>query len=295
MTADSKLTKEQVKIIKEWIAALRSGKYEQGRGKLKDHASGKVCHCCLGVLCELAAEHGTIGPATLLNDIYFFENHSGNLPNKVRDWAGLSLKLGFLQELMDMNDSGKSFAVIADFIEVHLVKTLWLEALESGEYKQARQVLCNKGSASDPESEVGYCCLGVLCEVAIKYDLVPLVRLESKESDEYGLVGVSYLYKGAGYEEGKAKSQWRYSYAHNTCLPSQLLPALHLRDMRGAFPIKAGGPDNLAEVNDKCDDFTKVIDLIKHNLPFKDLPPTGEIVVSQCGDWTIEPLVPDYR
>lgn len=39
------------------------------------------------------------------------------------------------------------------------VKNLWVEALRSGKYKQAKQHL---------KSNQGYCCLGVLCEVYAK-------------------------------------------------------------------------------------------------------------------------------
>jgi hypothetical protein len=39
------------------------------------------------------------------------------------------------------------------------VKGLWIEALRSGEYQQGQNYLSNNGK---------YCCLGVLCEVAIK-------------------------------------------------------------------------------------------------------------------------------
>lgn len=35
----------------DWLASLRSGKYKQGHGYLKDNQDG---YCCLGVLCELA-------------------------------------------------------------------------------------------------------------------------------------------------------------------------------------------------------------------------------------------------
>ena len=38
------------------------------------------------------------------------------------------------------------------------LRTAWLEALRSGEYKQGIGKLCN--------SNLDYCCLGVLCEVA---------------------------------------------------------------------------------------------------------------------------------
>ena len=37
----------------KWIAALRSGKYKQGKGALQRNES----FCCLGVLCEVAGVH----------------------------------------------------------------------------------------------------------------------------------------------------------------------------------------------------------------------------------------------
>lgn len=40
-------------IKKQWVEALRSGKYEQGQGRL-DY-EGK--QCCLGVLCKIAPEN----------------------------------------------------------------------------------------------------------------------------------------------------------------------------------------------------------------------------------------------
>lgn len=42
-----------VKIKKQWIKALRSGKYKQTRGRLK----GDGGFCCLGVLCDVLGEH----------------------------------------------------------------------------------------------------------------------------------------------------------------------------------------------------------------------------------------------
>jgi hypothetical protein len=43
------------------------------------------------------------------------------------------------------------------------IKKRWVDALRSGEYKQARNYL----SAGD-----GYCCLGVLCEIAVQDGVV---------------------------------------------------------------------------------------------------------------------------
>ena len=45
------------------------------------------------------------------------------------------------------------------------VKEAWLEALRSGEYEQGRGVLQN--------SEGKFCCLGVLCDLAVKAGVIP--------------------------------------------------------------------------------------------------------------------------
>lgn len=40
----------------KWVAALRSGDYQQGYGQLRempDPVTGKRGHCCLGVLCDV--------------------------------------------------------------------------------------------------------------------------------------------------------------------------------------------------------------------------------------------------
>jgi len=47
-------TEEALSITRDWITALRSGKYEQGIGSLIDyHHSDGYEYCCLGVLCEI--------------------------------------------------------------------------------------------------------------------------------------------------------------------------------------------------------------------------------------------------
>lgn len=40
-----------------WVDALRSGEYQQGKGKLRDHENR---YCCLGVLADLAIKSGEI-------------------------------------------------------------------------------------------------------------------------------------------------------------------------------------------------------------------------------------------
>lgn len=60
------------------------------------------------------------------------------------------------------------------------IKSLWVDALRSGEYEQGEGVLAEDGR---------YCCLGVLCEVAIK-DGVPLKRVDQGEHYMSTLYGV---------------------------------------------------------------------------------------------------------
>lgn len=48
------------------------------------------------------------------------------------------------------------------------IKTLWLDALRSGEYKQGKHALHRLADNS-------FCCLGVLCDVVVKSDMVDIV------------------------------------------------------------------------------------------------------------------------
>lgn len=76
MKTDLKFTKE---LKEEWIAALKSGKYVQGKVDLIKTEEGVTKHCCLGVLGEIHPElsndllqpyefiRGTISNETCLN------------------------------------------------------------------------------------------------------------------------------------------------------------------------------------------------------------------------------------
>ena len=87
----------------KWVAALRSGRYKQGKGKLK--AGSK--YCCLGVACKLYP-----GKLPALRDF-------ARLPDEVQEWLGLNSDSGEFGEqcLAKINDEGASFAEIADLIE----------------------------------------------------------------------------------------------------------------------------------------------------------------------------------
>jgi hypothetical protein len=120
-------------IKRQWIDALRSGEYKQGKKKLR---STENQFCCLGVLCDLAAKQG-IGkwdacPAG--EDRFYFSDEkkpphpfaktsSGIEPtDAVCEWAGLENADPIVSEneedtLSFLNDLGKDFETIAIYIE----------------------------------------------------------------------------------------------------------------------------------------------------------------------------------
>lgn len=97
----------------QWLAALRSGKYAQGRMRLKS-ATG---YCCLGVLCDLINPKGwTRAEDGEWQWEYDGSSYDGNLYA-----AALDERLGITDEcdnLPPLNDDGQhNFNQIADLIE----------------------------------------------------------------------------------------------------------------------------------------------------------------------------------
>uniref|UniRef100_C5CJL3 Uncharacterized protein n=1 Tax=Variovorax paradoxus (strain S110) TaxID=543728 RepID=C5CJL3_VARPS len=111
------------KVKATWVAALRSGEYQQGREQLKCDAE----FCCLGVLCDLyAKEHGVAFDFGLYGG-----GGDDELPSSlVLEWAGLDSEDpqveidGARQNVSVHNDGAgtrsKTFAQIADAIEGQL-------------------------------------------------------------------------------------------------------------------------------------------------------------------------------
>jgi hypothetical protein len=105
----------------KWLAALRSGKYEQGHGAL--NSNGKMC--CLGVLCDVAGyEWLPSGDGDYLccdAGTYSIENEQERLALGLED---------DIQEISYSMNDGRfgtkeeyrvySFAEIADFLEKNL-------------------------------------------------------------------------------------------------------------------------------------------------------------------------------
>lgn len=116
-----------------WVQALRSGRYEQGKGRL--NKDGKFC--CLGVACELYIEDGgqleRVAEHPVLNDSATGYREPGTKPvdaalppRPVTEWLGLNMASGTYgtddvwnstRSLAGDNDCGDTFEQIADTIE----------------------------------------------------------------------------------------------------------------------------------------------------------------------------------
>ena len=106
-------------IKKQWIKALRSGKYEQGKGCLRRHnVSGPDTYCCLGVLCDVLGMKWR-EPEDGWSEYRVGRDDSiGFLPNSALKRSGV---LDHEQDaLSSLNDTGSSFARIARHIEKNL-------------------------------------------------------------------------------------------------------------------------------------------------------------------------------
>jgi hypothetical protein len=101
---------------KKWVDALRSGKYNQGRGRLRHDDE----YCCLGVFCDLIDDGEWSEPT--FSGIYFYKvgdkDSSGWLVDPILEHYCISNY--YMDRLMAMNDEGKSFDAIADYIEKYL-------------------------------------------------------------------------------------------------------------------------------------------------------------------------------
>jgi hypothetical protein len=92
-----------------WIDALKSGRYAQCQNTLKDETG----YCCLGVLGDvlLNPEYGKCNAFTYYANFKQYDYKSFvALPAQV-------LSHNIQKTLMDMNDNGKSFEEIADYIQ----------------------------------------------------------------------------------------------------------------------------------------------------------------------------------
>lgn len=114
-------------IKRQWVEALRSGKYQQGAGQLRQYDT----YCCLGVLCDVLNEPwfphecgGGVYGVRYGDGLRVLETSS--LPRRIVESLGLDRvpnEDGYddvVAKLIDLNDTSNPFSVIADYIDEKL-------------------------------------------------------------------------------------------------------------------------------------------------------------------------------
>ena len=119
----------------KWVDALRSGKYVQTRGALRNDEGNEPKFCCLGVACDLYAKETNVDGwqkiETGVNTLYTFVSDESSsedaLPKPVAYWLGLTSVDGEfnpeiaglrVNTLIALNDNFRfDFKKIADVIE----------------------------------------------------------------------------------------------------------------------------------------------------------------------------------
>ena len=112
-------------IAKQWVEALRSGKYKQGKGQLMAVVSeNEKEYCCLGVLCDLSGVGEWVFEKGCIPE---YVTATGNIIGlysvDVIEWAGMKSTIGKLYYdeidtcLAIINDEGVPFSKIAEIIE----------------------------------------------------------------------------------------------------------------------------------------------------------------------------------
>jgi hypothetical protein len=109
---------ERKELRAKWVAALRSGEYQQGSERL--HRDGRFC--CLGVACDILAKRGHCRWENIGNSLRAWVDKSASIfwmPDRAAELFGLRDTSGAYAggTLVGLNDCGKTFAEIADIIE----------------------------------------------------------------------------------------------------------------------------------------------------------------------------------
>lgn len=115
------------------------------------------------------------------------------------------------------------------------IKQAWIDALLSGEYEQGRSRLRTKGMTKDQ-----FCCLGVLCELAAKAEVI--------EPAEYSDSIESYYYDHSASTLPVSVQEWAGMDSDN--------PQISASSRRGS----------LAEANDDGMPFSDIAQLIERKL-----------------------------
>jgi hypothetical protein len=116
------------------------------------------------------------------------------------------------------------------------VKNLWVEALNSGEYDQVEGNL---------KTEVGYCCLGVLCDI---YAKTQKKKGFYKKPNELGI----FIFPEGPYEQ-------------NEVLPEQVQRWAGMQSNEGEIDDELEADTSLAVLNDGGKSFSDIVEVIERN------------------------------
>jgi hypothetical protein len=126
------------------------------------------------------------------------------------------------------------------------VKKMWLDALRSGEYAQGRSTL---------RSPSGYCCLGVLCDLAVKNGVIPEPQEHKNKNRESGISHYGY---------GQHEDESGHVMSHSAYLPEAV--AVWAGTSRFGDRYAPNGepwPLSLAGLNDQGATFAEIADIIE--------------------------------
>jgi hypothetical protein len=110
-------SKMDPELKRRWLEALRGDRYAQGQQVLRDYDGNGYVHCCLGVLLDV------VDPAGWRSERSKCHRLGGRSSRGREAFIGAPGKLGLGRRqnaLAKMNDDGRTFLEIADWIEREL-------------------------------------------------------------------------------------------------------------------------------------------------------------------------------
>lgn len=119
------------------------------------------------------------------------------------------------------------------------VRTEWVRRLRSGDYEQTTARLKRY-----EDDNVSYCCLGVLCELAVENGIIKEGDTEVRQLGEVAVFG-------SPTEASSAK------------LPSEVAEWAGLKSSVGRFINERGSYRSLTELNDGGKKFSEIADIIE--------------------------------
>lgn len=146
------------------------------------------------------------------------------------------------------------------------IKTRWVAALRSGNYRQGKKKLAQQMTRTMPMT---HCCLGVLCELAVEDGIIEAMNHPSGASGQVRYFGGPNNWKATALPP--AVSEWAgFGDERDSLRSDPKLLSVSLLDFRGQSVQRAV---SCSEANDgnTVDDvaprtFEQIADLIKENL-----------------------------